>query len=102
MVPAAPATVPTAPAIAVRVVPGPGGPGPRGFGPSAAALAKALGVPQAKVTAALAKLRATMEKREAARRDAFAAELAKRLGISEEKVKAAFASLPHHGPGDRP
>lgn len=82
---------------------GPGGPEGRGpKGPPAAALAKELGLPPAKVTAALTKLRASMEKEHAAKRAAFTAALAKQLGIPQAKVAAAFASLPHDGPGDRP
>jgi len=78
---------------------GPGGPpgpgGPIGLDRRAAALAKELGVDEAKVTASLQKFRA-------ARRQELASALAKRLGLDESKVLAAIDSLPHDGPGDRP
>jgi biotin operon repressor len=81
---------------------GPGGPRPGGrFGPGGpaddSALAKALGVTQAELRAAMTKIRGTLEQQEQTERDAFAAKLAAKLGISEAKVKEVIGSEPHHG-----
>ncbi len=83
---------------------GPGGPGKLGAGgrhhpggPALAALAKELGVTQAKLTAAMEKVRGQFATTRKADRDAFVAKLAAKLGISEAKVKEAIGSEPHHG-----
>jgi hypothetical protein len=83
---------------------GPGKPGklapggrPRPGGPMVAALAKELGVTQAKLTAAMQKIRPDLKKEHEADRDAFIAKLAAKLGVSEAKVKEAIPAGPHHG-----
>ena len=53
-------------------------------------LATELGTTQAKVEAALKKIRAKYEKQEQARRDAFAEKLAAKLGLDASKVKEAL------------
>jgi biotin operon repressor len=96
----------------MRVHPGgPGGPGRggRAFGADdiAADLAKKLGVSEAKVNAALEKVRETAVQRAQERHDALVKSLADKLGISVEKVQSALGSVPgrggfgfrgHHGP----
>jgi hypothetical protein len=76
----------------------PGGPRPVGPpGPQAAALAKELGVTEAKLRAAMEKVRPALEKDHEAERDAFITKLAAKLGVSEAKVKDAIGTKPHHG-----
>jgi Clp amino terminal domain, pathogenicity island component len=70
---------------------GPGGPAP------VAGLAKELGVTQAKLRAALQKIRGDLDKQHEAERDAFVTKLAAKLGVSEAKVKDVIGSRPHHG-----
>lgn len=78
---------------------GPGGPG----GPDTSALAKALGVDEAKLKTALDELREEHQARHAQRRDEFANALADRLGIDVQKVKDALSmGPPHHGGRGRP
>jgi hypothetical protein len=93
----------------LRPGPRPGGPGPGGkFGPGPGPggrrgpavmsdLAKELGVTQAKLRAALMKVRGDLQSQRQAQRDDFASKLAAKLGISEAKVKQVIASEPHHG-----
>ena len=69
----------------------PGGP------PHVAALAKELGVTQAKLRAALQKVRGELAKQHEAERDAFIAKLAAKLGVSEAKIKDVIGRRPHHG-----
>ena len=60
-------------------------------------LAKALGVTQPQLRAALKKVWTAEQGKRTERRDAVAAALAKKLGIPEAKVKAALDSMPHDG-----
>jgi uncharacterized protein YidB (DUF937 family) len=80
-------------AALAKVKPGAGGQGHgvhvRG-GPPAAGLAKALGVDEAKLQAALEALKKEQEPAREKRRDEFAQQLADRLGIDVDKVKAAL------------
>ena len=62
-----------------------------------AALAKELGVTQAKLSAALQKVRGNLVKEHEAERDAFITKLAAKLGVSEAKVKEVIGARPHHG-----
>ena len=62
-----------------------------------AGLAKELGVTQAKLRAALQKIRGDLAKEHEAERDAFITKLAAKLGVSEAKVKEVIGSRPHHG-----
>jgi hypothetical protein len=66
--------------------------GPRGErdGQFAKDLAAELGTTQAKVEAALKKVRVKYEKQEQAQRDAFAEKLAAKLGLDASKVKKAL------------
>ena len=57
-----------------------------------AALAKELGVTQAKLRAALQKVRGDLVKEHEAERDAFITKLAAKLGVSEAKVKEVIGS----------
>jgi biotin operon repressor len=78
---------------------GPGGPG-RAFGGAdeiAADLAKKLGVSEAKVKAALEKVRETAVQRAQERHDAFVKALADKLGIPVEKVQSSLGSVPGRG-----
>ena len=82
--------------------PGHGGPGHHGGGPGvdAAALAKALSVDEAKVTAALADFRAARQKEHEALRATLIKQLAVKLGVSEAKVtEVAERFLPRGGHG---
>ena len=81
-------------------------PGPRGgrlgrggpFGREhVSELAKELGVTEAKLRAALEKVRDAAFKRHEAERDAFVSKLAAKLGVSEAKIKDVIGSRPHHG-----
>jgi hypothetical protein len=85
---------------------GPGKPGPGKLGaggrrhpggPAVAALAKELGVTQAKLTAAMKKVRGQFATQRMADRDAFVAKLAAKLGVPEAKVKEVIGAGPHHG-----
>ena len=69
----------------------------RGGPPHVAALAKELGVTQAKLSAALQKVRGNLVKEHEAERDAFITKLAAKLGVSEAKVKEVIGARPHHG-----
>jgi hypothetical protein len=75
----------------------PGGPGQQ-FSKD---LADALGTTQAKVEAALKKVRDKYEKQAKAQRDEFAQKLADKLGIDVSKVKKAFDGPAHFGFGFR-
>ena len=91
--------------------PGPraGGPHPAGPGPGPRfdrrghrddklnALAKDLGVSQAKLQAALKGIRDDLKAQKDKAIDEFAADLAKELGVSKAKVDAVIDSLGHHG-----
>ncbi len=80
---------------------GAGGPWHGGVGArrlDTAALAKALGVDEAKVTAGITAFTATREKEQTARRATLIAQLAKELGVPEAKVEAvAERFLPTRG-----
>jgi Clp amino terminal domain, pathogenicity island component len=81
--------------------PGPGGPGARRGGkpggPRIDALAKQLGVSQAKLRDALKGLRDDLKQQRDAARDKFSTDLASELGISKSKVDDVIGSLGHHG-----
>jgi hypothetical protein len=85
---------------------GPGKPGPGKLapggrrhpgGPAVAALAKELGVTQAKLTAAMEKVRGQFAPKRQAEQDAFVTKLAAKLGVPEAKVKQVIGAGPHHG-----
>jgi hypothetical protein len=102
-------TATSAPSQAAPGRPGPGVPGGRHGGPGgldAAALAKRLGLSEAKVTAALEKVRTAQQPsappaegskptdaERAAREKARVTALAKELGVSEAKVQAALDAI---------
>ena len=82
---------------------GPGGPGKPGFDRRGArdeklgALAKDLGVSQAKLKTALKAIRDDLKAQSDKAIDGFATDLAKELGVPKSKVDAVIDSLGHHG-----
>ena len=83
--------------------PRPGGPGKPGFDRRGArdeklgALAKDLGVSQAKLKTSLKAIRDDLKASRDKAIDGFAADLAKELGVPKSKVDAVIDSLGHHG-----
>lgn len=78
---------------------GPGGPPPEANADFAEALADALGIDTAKVTAAFEQQRAAHEAEHAAHRKEFAQKIADKLGISVDKVSEALEALKPPKPG---
>jgi Spy/CpxP family protein refolding chaperone len=75
----------------------PPGPGRHGGPRDLSGIAAKLGVTEAKLRAAMEKIRPDLEKQHEAERDALIAKLAAKLGVSEAKVKDVIGSEPHHG-----